>query len=114
LSEQEKDSGSHFIEFDRKQLVRTQLQARTTHYASGRQWGYYSANDIRTFENLNPIEGGDVYLTPTNMVPADQAGDILQPPDRGQEPGDEEKPEEEEAKGFSSRLVMCSNGHAGN
>jgi hypothetical protein len=32
-----------------------------------------SANDIREIENMNPIEGGDVYLIPLNMVPADAA-----------------------------------------
>jgi hypothetical protein len=25
-------------------------------------------NDIRRLENLPPIDGGNVYLTPTNMV----------------------------------------------
>ena len=31
-------------------------------------------NEIRERENLNPVEGGDIYLVPLNMVPADQAG----------------------------------------
>jgi hypothetical protein len=30
-----------------------------------------SANDIREKENMNPVEGGDVYLVPLNMIPAD-------------------------------------------
>jgi hypothetical protein len=33
--------------------------------------GWLSANDIREFENMNPIEGGDIYLVPLNMQPAD-------------------------------------------
>jgi len=40
----------------------------------GRQNGWLSANDIRRLENMNPIEGGDVYLVPLNMVPADSLG----------------------------------------
>lgn len=35
-----------------------------------------SANDIRELENMNPIEGGDVYLVPLNMIPANQVGDL--------------------------------------
>jgi hypothetical protein len=29
-----------------------------------------SANDVRRKENENPIDGGDAYLTPLNMVDA--------------------------------------------
>ena len=31
------------------------------------QAGALSPNEIREFENMNPREGGDVYLTPANM-----------------------------------------------
>lgn len=71
LTEEEKASESHVIEFERKALMRTNLAARTSHYASGRQWGYYSANDVRALENMDDIgEQGDVYMIPTNMAPA--------------------------------------------
>lgn len=72
LTEEEKREETHLIEFERKALVRTNLAARTAHYASGRQWGYYSANDVRALENLDDIgPQGDTYLTPANMRPAD-------------------------------------------
>ena len=29
--------------------------------------GVYSANDIRRLEDLNEIDGGDIYLQPLNM-----------------------------------------------
>ena len=51
-------------------LLRGDLQARYTAYATARNWGWFSANDIREIENLNPIPDGDVYLQPLNMVPA--------------------------------------------
>ena len=71
LTEEEKLTGSHFVEFNRRALLRADLAARSSHYASGRQWGYYSANDIRRFESLDTIgEKGDVYLQPANMAPA--------------------------------------------
>lgn len=60
-------------------LLRGDAAARHSAYTNGRQWGYYSANDIREFENLNPIEGGDIYMVPLNMVPADQ---IENPPEQ--------------------------------
>jgi hypothetical protein len=40
-------------------------------YAIGRQNGWLSANDIRELEDLNPIEGGEVYLVNGNMVAAE-------------------------------------------
>lgn len=55
-------------------LLRGDTQARYTSYATGRQNGWLSANDIRKLENMDPIDGGDVYLVPLNMVPADQVG----------------------------------------
>ncbi|MEM7131184.1 MAG: phage portal protein [Chloroflexota bacterium] len=56
-------------------LLRGDSAARQLYYQSGRQNGWLSANDIRRMENLNPIDGGDEYLVPLNMVPAGQAGD---------------------------------------
>lgn len=55
-------------------LLRGDLQSRYQAYAMGRQNGWLSANDIREMENMNPVEGGGVYLVPLNMVPADQVG----------------------------------------
>lgn len=52
-------------------LLRGDQASRTAYYASGRQWGYLSINDIRGKENMNPIgPEGDVYLDPLNMAPA--------------------------------------------
>jgi hypothetical protein len=46
-------------------------------YATGRQNGWLSINDIRRLEDMNPIsaeEGGDRYLVNGNMVDAKNAG----------------------------------------
>jgi len=58
------------LKFDPKGRMRGDTAAQTAAYAAGRQWGYYSANDVRAFEDLPPIDNGDTYLEPTNMVPA--------------------------------------------
>ena len=55
-------------------LLRGDTTSRYNAYAIARQNGWFSVNDIRTLENMNPIEGGDEYLVPLNMVPAGQAG----------------------------------------
>lgn len=49
-------------------LLRGEASKRYEAYAVGRQWGWLSANDVRRFENMNPVEGGDTYLVPLNMV----------------------------------------------
>lgn len=59
-----------FFEFNVAGLLRGDLKARYEAYAQGRQWGWLSVNDIRRLENMNPVRGGDMYLTPMNMVPA--------------------------------------------
>jgi HK97 family phage portal protein len=50
--------------------LRGDTKSRFDAYAVGRQWGWLSINDIRRLENLPPVEGGDVYLQPLNMVDA--------------------------------------------
>jgi len=51
-------------------LLRGNTAARYQAYAVGRQWGWLSANDVRERENMNPVDGGDAYLVPLNMIPA--------------------------------------------
>lgn len=63
-----------FAEYLVDGLLRGDIQSRYAAYAVGRQNGWLSANDIRERENMNPIDGGDVYLVNGNMMPADQAG----------------------------------------
>lgn len=55
-------------------LLRGDTVSRYQAYNIGRNGGWLSANDIREKENMNPVDGGDVYLVPLNMVPADQVG----------------------------------------
>lgn len=60
------DAGT-YIKFNTNGLLRGDSEARAKFYAQGRQWGWLSANDILRREDEDPIEGGDVYLTPLNM-----------------------------------------------
>lgn len=59
------------IEFVIEGLLRGDTKSRYEAYAVGRQNGWLSPNDILELENMNPIPGGDKYLVPLNMIPAD-------------------------------------------
>ncbi len=70
----------YFAEFLVDGLLRGDTQSRYASYATARQNGWMSANDIRRLENQNPIPGGDVYLVPLNMIPADMVGENMGTP----------------------------------
>jgi HK97 family phage portal protein len=69
----------YFAEFMVDGLLRADIDTRYAAYATGRQWGWLSVNEIRARENMNPIIGGDVYLTPLNMI--DSGADARQADD---------------------------------
>jgi len=48
-------------------LLRGDMAARATYYHSLVQDGALSPNEIRDLEEMNPRDGGDIYLTPANM-----------------------------------------------
>lgn len=60
----------YFAEHVTNALVRGDIDTRYRAYSTGRQWGWLSVNDVREMENMNPVNNGDEYLTPLNMVPA--------------------------------------------
>jgi HK97 family phage portal protein len=59
----------HKIEHDLNGLLRASIERRVQSYATARNWGWMSANDVRKLENLPPIPGGNVYMQPSNMQP---------------------------------------------
>lgn len=60
--------GRYFAEHSIDGLLRGDIASRYSAYATGRNWGWLSVNDIRKRENLNPIPEGDGYLQPLNMT----------------------------------------------
>ena len=67
----------YFVKFNVEGLLRGDYQSRMNGYATARQNGWMSANDIRELENLDRIPteyGGDLYLINGNMLPLDKAG----------------------------------------
>jgi HK97 family phage portal protein len=57
-----------FALFNRSALVKGDIKARWEAYAKGRRMKVLSANDVRGLEDMNPIEGGDVYENPEITV----------------------------------------------
>lgn len=59
----------YFIEHELSGLLRGDQKARYEAYRIGREWGWLSVNEIRGYENMPEVEGGDERLSPLNMVP---------------------------------------------
>ena len=71
------EKGKYFIKLNVDGLLRGDYQSRMNGYAVGRQNGWFSANDIREMENMNPIpdeQGGNLYLINAAMTKLEDAG----------------------------------------
>jgi HK97 family phage portal protein len=94
LTAEEKQN--YFIKFNVDGLLRGDYQSRMNGYATARQNGWMSANDIRELENLDRIPaelGGDLYLINGNMTKLEDAGIFATGTDtsNGEEKADEEQ-----------------------
>lgn len=94
---------THMAEFVLEGLMRGDTNNRYQAYAQARQNGWMSANDIRELENMNPVEGGDVYLIPVNMTPADKVYDQIEQQQQNQpnqqnpfDPNDDNEPPDDD------------------
>lgn len=66
LTEQEKRDGL-YVKFNVDGLLRGDAKSRAEALKIQREWGIINANEWRALEEMNPRDGGDVYLTPMNM-----------------------------------------------
>lgn len=72
----QKEKKKFFIQFNVDALLRGDFTTRMEGYAKARQNGWLNADDIREFEDMNPMPdgaGGEKYLVNGNMVPIDEA-----------------------------------------
>ena len=108
---------SYFVKFNVEGLLRGDYQSRMNGYATARQNGWMSANDIRELENLDRIpaeDGGDLYLINGNMLPLNRAGAFAntESEEKEETQSDEESDEEvlgvEESDGNGRRLTRKS------
>ena len=77
------EKSKYYVSFNVEGLLRGDYQSRMNGYATARQNGWMSANDIRELENLDRIpaeDGGDLYLINGNMLPMGNAGAFANTP----------------------------------
>lgn len=102
----ETEKAAYFIKFNVDGLLRGDYQSRMNGYATARQNGWMSANDIRELENLDLIPdelGGNLYLINGNMTKLQDAGIFAASSAAGkEEKTDEEVLEVEESDGDES------------
>jgi HK97 family phage portal protein len=84
----------YFAEFDTRGLLRGDAAARASYYTSMYNLGVASINEIRSWENLNPVDGGDLRFVQLNMQTLDQANAAATTTEEPEavEPPKEEKP----------------------
>ena len=96
----------YFFKFNVDGLLRGDYQSRMNGYATGRQNGWMSANDIRELENLDRIpaeEGGDLYLINGNMTKLADAGIFAASAPAQEEPDETQEEQEPEQSQQSDR-----------
>lgn len=62
------DGTDYQVKFNANGAMRGDSAARATFYTAQIQNGALSPNEIRELEDMNPRDGGDIYLTPLNMA----------------------------------------------
>jgi hypothetical protein len=108
------EKAAYFVKFNVDGLLRGDYQSRMNGYATARQNGWMSANDIRELENLDRIPpelGGDLYLINGNMTKLEDAGIFAATTAAGkEEDSDEEVLEVEKSDDDKSGNTGADNG----
>ena len=63
----------YFVEFDPRGLLRGDVAARASYMQTVWNLGVASINELRAWESLNPIDGGDVRFVQLNMQTLEQS-----------------------------------------
>lgn len=111
LSSEELDRG-YVFKFRLQGRLRGDQAARGAWYALGRQWGWFSADDVRDLEDMNPLPDGKGkdYMTPLNMIMAGTAPPPKDPPPPAPKapPPESDGDAEEDRQDLVARLVASS------
>jgi HK97 family phage portal protein len=70
----------YFAEFDTRGVLRADAAGRSSYYNTMWNLGVLSVNEIRSLENLNPVESGDVRFVQLNMTTLDKAAQVVEEP----------------------------------
>lgn len=77
LTPQERARGL-YVEFNLEGLLRGDSVSRAAFYQSGLTNGWMTINEVRSLENLQPVDGGEVPRMQMQNVPITQAGQITE------------------------------------
>ena len=80
-----------FAEFLVEALLRGDYKTRMEGYAKAIQNGIMNRNEVRARENLNPVDGGEVFLVNGNMIPVNMAGQQYIKSSSSEKPGGEKE-----------------------
>ncbi len=69
LTDRQQERDTHTVEFLRNQILLADAKTRHEVYSIGLQNGFYSRDEVRSWENLNPLPNGEGqdYFVPLNM-----------------------------------------------
>jgi len=104
LSSSDKDysgRGRLYWKHNAEGILRADTAARASYYSSMFNIGALSINEIRAYEDKDPVDGGDIHLVPLNMTSLENAGKPPEPaepkaiPPMPEEENDEEDVEKE-------------------
>lgn len=74
----EVQSRKRFFAFNLDAMMMGDMQAQAAFFSSAIQNGWMTPNEVRAKKNLNRIEGGDMLLIQTNMIPLDMLEDMVE------------------------------------
>jgi len=64
----------YFAEFKPEGMLKGDTKSRYEAYEVAIRSGWMSINEVRSLENLNPVDGGDEHYLQMQMVPISMAG----------------------------------------
>ncbi len=73
VSEWDRDNGIR-VKFSLNGFARADMNTRGNYYFRGIRSSWFCANDIRGLEDMEPIQGGDVYYVSKDLIPIDLVG----------------------------------------
>lgn len=68
LTEAQQEQDSHFVEFNRRAILRMSANDRANYYTRMQTFGNLSINEVRAAENMPPVENGDQLYRQANLV----------------------------------------------
>lgn len=83
---QERERPQTFSRFDLTSMYRGDMNARKEFYQAMVRLGAMSLNEVRDREGLNPVEGGDNHMVPTNQIALTEFQNFSRKLSGGQQP----------------------------